>query len=44
MLELGPLAEELVAVWTVQLPFDYASAALEVEEMVDEVEEMLVLS
>jgi len=44
MLELGPLAEELVAGWTVLLSFDYASAALEVGEMIDEVEEMLVLS
>ena len=42
MLELGPLAEELVAGWTVLLPFDYASAALEVEEMADGVEATLV--
>jgi hypothetical protein len=44
MLELGPLAEEFVAVWRAQLPFGYASAALEAGEIADGVEEMLVPS
>jgi hypothetical protein len=43
MLELGPLVEELVAVWTVRLPSDYALAAWAAVEMDGEVEEMLGL-
>jgi len=44
MLELGPLAAELVVVWPVQWPSGDAWAALEAVEKAGEVEETLVLS
>jgi len=43
MLELGPLAAELVAVWSVQWPSGDALAGLGAGKMVDEAEETLVL-